>query len=133
MKPGVAYKWIALSNTTIGTLMATVNATSILIAMPVIFRGINVNPLDPANFSYLLWLLMGYMVFSAVLVVTAGRIGDMVGRALIYNIGFAIFTVAAVGLSMVWSQGTAGALELIILRMVQAVGGAMMMATSAAI
>jgi MFS family permease len=129
----VNYKWIALANTTLGVLIATVNATSILIAMPVIFRGINVNPLDPANFSYLLWLLMGYMVVSAVLVVTAGRIGDMFGRARIYNIGFAIFTVAAVGLSLVWSHGSAGALELIVLRMVQAVGGAMMMATSAAI
>ena len=130
---GLAYKWIALSNTTLGVLVATVNATSILIAMPVIFRGIRVNPLDPANFSYLLWLLMGYMVVSAVLVVTAGRIGDMFGRARVYNIGFAIFTLAAIGLSLVWSQGSAGALELIVLRMVQAIGGAMMMAISAAI
>ena len=130
---GIAYKWIALSNTTIGVLIATVNATSILIAMPVIFRGININPLDPANFSYLLWLLMGYMVVSAVLVVTAGRIGDMFGRTRVYNMGFAIFTVAAVGLSLVWSQGAAGAIELIVLRMVQAVGGAMMMASSAAL
>jgi MFS family permease len=129
----VAYKWIALSNTTIGTLIATVNATSILIAMPVIFRGIKINPLDPANFSYLLWLLMGYMVVSAVLVVTAGRLGDMYGRTKVYNIGFAIFTVAALGLSAVWSEGSAGAIELIVLRMVQAVGGAMLMATSAAI
>src|SRR5690349_24635437 len=101
---GDNYKWIALSNTTIGTLIATVNATSILIAMPVIFRGININPLDPANFSYLLWLLMGYMVVSAVLVVTAGRLGDMFGRTRVYNIGFAIFTLAAIGLSLVWSQ-----------------------------
>jgi MFS family permease len=132
-RPRVAYKWIALSNTTIGMLIATVNATSILIAMPVIFRGININPLDPANFSYLLWLLMGYMVVSAILVVTAGRLGDMYGRTRVYNIGFAIFTVAAIGLSLVWSQGAAGAIELIALRMVQAVGGAMMMATSAAI
>src|SRR5437660_7978624 len=131
MKP--AYKWIALSNTTIGMLLATVNATSILIAMPVIFRGIDINPLDPTNFSYLLWLLMGYMVVSAVLVVTAGRIGDMFGRTHIYNYGFAVFTLAAVALSLVWSDGSAGALELIVLRMVQAVGGAMMMATSAAI
>ncbi len=130
---GVAYKWVALSNTTLGVLIATVNATSILIAMPVIFRGIHVDPLDPSNFSYLLWLLMGYMVVSAVLVVTAGRVGDMFGRARVYNLGFAIFTLAAVGLSLVWSQGSAGALELIVLRMVQAVGGAMMMATSAAI
>jgi len=130
---GANYKWIALSNTTIGTLIATVNATSILIAMPVIFRGININPLDPANFSYLLWLLMGYMVVSAVLVVTAGRLGDMFGRTRVYNFGFAIFAVSAVGLSAVWSQGAAGAIELIVLRMVQAVGGAMMMASSAAI
>ena len=127
------YKWIALSNTTIGTLMATVNATSILIAMPVIFRGIDINPLDPANFSYLLWLLMGYMVVSAVLVVTAGRLGDMFGRTRVYNIGFAIFTVAAIGLSLVWSKGSAGAIELIVFRMIQAVGGAMVMASGAAI
>ncbi len=131
--PRIAYKWIALSNTTIGMLIATVNATSLLIAMPVIFRGININPLDPANFSYLLWLLMGYMVISAVLVVTAGRLGDMFGRTRVYNIGFAIFTVAGVGLSLVWSQGSAGAIELIVLRMVQAVGGAMVMASGAAI
>ena len=130
---GIDYKWIALSNTTIGVLIATVNATSILIAMPVIFRGINIDPLDPANFSYLLWLLMGYMVVSAVLVVTAGRIGDMFGRTRVYNLGFAIFTLAAIGLSLVWSQGAAGAIELIVLRMLQAVGGAMMMASSAAL
>src|SRR5256885_14002638 len=121
MKP--AYKGIALSNTTIGMLLATVNATSILIAMPVIFRGIDINPLDPANFSYLLWLLMGYMVVSAVLVVTAGRLGDMFGRTRVYNLGFAIFTVAAIGLSLVWSQGSAGAIELFLLRMCTAVGG----------
>ena len=127
------YKWIALSNTTIGMLIATVNATSLLIAMPVIFRGIHINPLDPANFSYLLWLLMGYMVVSAVFVVTAGRLGDMYGRTRVYNIGFAIFTVAGIGLSLVWSQGAAGAIELIVLRMVQAVGGAMVMASGAAI
>ena len=127
---GTHYKWIALSNTTIGMLIATVNATSILIAMPVIFRGININPLDPTNFSYLLWLLMGYMVVSAVLVVTAGRLSDMFGRTRVYNIGFAVFTAAAIGLSLVWSQGTAGAIELIVLRMVQAVGGAMVMASS---
>src|SRR6202521_1490398 len=126
-KPRIAYKWIALSNTTMGMLIATVNATSILIALPVIFRGININPLDAANFSYLLWLLMGYMVISAVFVVTAGRLGDMFGRTRIFNIGFAIFPVTAIGLSLVWSQGAAGAVELIVLRMVQAVGGAMMM------
>src|SRR5437870_2398790 len=131
MKP--AYKWIALSNTTIGMLLATVNATSILIAMPVIFRGIDINPLDPANFSYLLWLLMGYMVVSAVLVVTAGRLGDMFGRTRVYNLGFANFTLAAIGLTFVWSRGSAGAIELIVFRMLQAIGGAMLMASGAAI
>src|SRR5579859_7235635 len=89
--PRIAYKWIALSNTTIGMLIATVNATSILIAMPVIFRGININSLDSKNFSYMLWLLIGYMVVSAVFVVTAGRLGDMYGRTRVYNFGFAIF------------------------------------------
>src|SRR2546422_383117 len=118
MKP--AYKWIALSNTTIGMLLATVNATSILIAMPVIFRGIDINPLDPANFSYLLWLLMGYMVVSAVLVVTAGRLGDMFGRTRVYNLGFAIFTLAAIGLTFVWSRGSAGAIQVIGVRLLQA-------------
>src|SRR5487761_61704 len=132
-RAGMAYKWTALSNTTLGVLIATMNATSILIAMPVIFRGININPLDPSNFSFLLWLLMGYTLVSAILVVTAGRLGDMFGRVRVYNFGFAIFTATAVGLSVVWSQGSAGALELIGLRMVQAVGGAMMMASSAAI
>ncbi len=130
---GMAYKWTALSNTTLGVLIATMNATSILIAMPVIFRGININPLDPSNFSFLLWLLMGYTLVSAILVVTAGRLGDMFGRVRVYNFGFAIFTASAIALSVVWSQGPAGALELIGLRMVQAVGGAMMMASSAAI
>ena len=114
-------------------LLATVNATSILIAMPVIFRGIDINPLDPANFSYLLWLLMGYMVVSAVLVVTAGRLGDMFGRTRVYNLGFAIFTLAAIGLTFVWSRGSAGAIELIVFRMLQAIGGAMLMASGAAI
>ena len=129
----MAYKWTALSNTTLGVLIATMNATSILIAMPVIFRGININPLDPSNFSFLLWLLMGYTLVSAILVVTAGRLGDMFGRVRVFNFGFAIFTASAIALSVVWSQGPAGALELIGLRMVQAVGGAMMMASSAAI
>src|ERR1700719_335649 len=130
---GMAYKWTALSNTTLGVLIATMNATSILIAMPVIFRGININPLDPSNFSFLLWLLMGYTLVSAILVVTAGRLGDMFGRVRVFNFGFAIFTASAIALSVVWSQGPAGALELIGLRMVQAGGGAMMRASSAAI
>ena len=74
------YKWIALSNTTLGTLMATINASIVLISLPAIFRGIGLNPLAPANVSYLLWMLMGYLVVSAVLVVTLGRLGDIYGR-----------------------------------------------------
>ena len=86
------YKWIALTNTTIGVLMATIDASIVLISLPAIFRGIRVDPLTPGNTSYLLWMLMGYMVVTAVLVVSFGRIGDMYGRVKMYNLGFAIFT-----------------------------------------
>ena len=129
----VAYKWIVLSCTTLGVLVAMINASSLLIALPAIFRGIKLDPLDPGNFTYLLWILMGYGLVSAALVVTAGRIGDMFGRVRMFKIGFVVFTLAAVGLSLVWSTGAAGAVEIIVFRMVQAVGGAMMMANSAAI
>ena len=130
---GPRYKWVVLSNTTIGMLLASLNGTSLLIALPVIFRGIDLNPLVSANFPYLLWILMGYMLVAAVVVVTVGRIGDMFGRVRMYNLGFAWFTVSAILLSLVWSHGATGALELIVLRMVQAVGGALLMANSAAI
>ncbi|MDA8346811.1 MAG: MFS transporter [Thermaerobacter sp.] len=130
---GPHYKWIALSNTTLGMLMAMLNASSVLIALPAIFRGIHLNPLDAANFSYLLWILMGYLLVTAVLVVTVGRIGDIFGRVRMYNLGFAIFTAGSIALSLTWSTGTAGAIELIAFRMVQAVGGALLMANSAAI
>ena len=113
--------------------MAMINASSLLIALPAIFRGIHLNPLDPGNFTYLLWILMGYGLVSAALVVTAGRMGDMYGRVRMFKIGFIIFTAAAVGLSLVWSTGATGAIEIIAFRMIQAVGGAMMMANSAAI
>ena len=113
--------------------MAMINASSLLIALPAIFRGIHLNPLDPGNFTYLLWILMGYGLVSAALVVTAGRVGDMYGRVRLFKIGFVIFTGAAVGLSLVWSTGGAGAIEIIVFRMIQSAGGAMMMANSAAI
>jgi MFS family permease len=129
----VQYKWIALSNTTLGVVMAMINASSLLIALPAIFRGIHLNPLDPNNFVYLLWILMGYGLVTAVLVVLFGRLGDMFGRVRMYNAGFVIFTVAAVALSLTWSTGPAGAVEIIVFRMVQAVGGAMLMSNSAAI
>jgi len=130
---GPRYKWLVLSNTTIGVLLATINATSLMIALPVIFRGIHLNPLQASNFPYLLWIMMGYMLVSAAVVVTVGRIGDMFGRVRMYNLGFAWFTVGAILLSCVWSTGSAGALELVILRMFQAIGGALLMANSAAI
>jgi MFS family permease len=131
--PRPGYKWVALSNTTLGMLLASLNATSLIISLPVIFRGLHVNPLAPSSFSYLLWVLTGYLLVTAVLVVTLGRIGDIYGRVRMYNLGFIIFTLAAVGLAATPNQGSAGALELIVMRMVQAVGGAMLMANSAAI
>ena len=93
------YKWVVLSNTTLGTLLATINASIVLISLPAIFRGIGLNPLAPGNVSYLLWMLMGYLVVTAVLVVPFGRLGDMFGRVRIYNLGFVVFTLAAVALS----------------------------------
>lgn len=130
---GKNYKWIALSNTTLGMLMSAINSSSIIIALPVIFRGIKLDPLDPGNFTYLLWILMGYLLAQAVLVVTLGRIGDMVGRVRMYNLGFVVFSLGSILLSLTWSTGSAGAIELIAFRIVQAVGGALIMANSSAI
>src|ERR1700710_1687518 len=90
------YKWIVLSNTTLGMLLAAINASIVLISLPAIFRGIGLNPLAPANVGYLLWMLMGYLVVTAVLVVFFGRLGDMYGRVRIYNLGFVVFTLAAI-------------------------------------
>src|SRR3954466_14892886 len=92
------YKWIALSNTTLGMLMATINGSIVLISPPAIFTGIQLDPPEPGNVSYLLWMLMGYILVTAVLVMTFGRLGDMMGRVRIYNLGFVIFTVAAIAL-----------------------------------
>ncbi|MGA7207067.1 MAG: MFS transporter, partial [Specibacter sp.] len=127
------YKWVVLSNTTLGILMATINASILLIALPDIFRGVGINPLAPGNTSLLLWLIMGYMVVTAVLVVSFGRLGDMYGRVRMYNAGFALFTVFSIALSLTWLQGTSGVLWMIIMRVFQGVGGAMLMANSSAI
>ncbi|HET6735467.1 MFS transporter [Mycobacterium sp.] len=127
------YKWVVLSNTTLGTLLATINASIVLISLPAIFRGIGLNPLAPGNVSYLLWMLMGYLVVTAVLVVPFGRLGDMFGRVRIYNIGFVVFTLSAIALSFDPLHLDAGALWLIAWRVVQGVGGAMLMASSSAI
>jgi MFS family permease len=127
------YKWIVLSNTTLGTVLAFINASIVLISLPAIFRGIGLNPLQPANVGYLLWMLMGYLVVTAVLVVPFGRLGDMYGRVRIYNIGFVVFTLAAVALSFDPFGQDGGAIWLIAWRVVQGVGGAMLMASSSAI
>lgn len=132
-RPADHYKWVVLSNTTLGTLLATINASIVLISLPAIFRGIGLNPLQPANVSYLLWMLMGYLVVTAVLVVPFGRLGDMYGRVRIYNIGFVVFTLAAIALSVDPFQFDGGATWLIAWRVVQGVGGAMLMASSSAI
>ncbi|MEA2508555.1 MAG: hypothetical protein QOG21_637 [Actinomycetota bacterium] len=130
---GDRYKWMALSNTTLGIFMATLDSSIVIISLPAIFRGIKLDPLLPSNISYLLWMLMGYLVVTAVLVVTFGRIGDIFGRVRMYNLGFAIFTVASAALSLTPWTGSAGALWLIIGRVIQGVGGALLMANSTAI
>jgi MFS family permease len=130
---GGHYKWTALSNTTLGILAATVNASIVIIALPAIFRGIHLNPLTPGNISYLLWMLMGYLVVSAVLVVTLGRLGDIYGRVRMYNLGFTLFGLGALALPFDPLKGPGGALWLIGFRIIQAVGGAMLMANSPAI
>ncbi|MGN6129437.1 MAG: MFS transporter, partial [Nocardioidaceae bacterium] len=127
------YKWVVLSNTTLGILMATINSSILLIALPDIFRGIRINPLDPGNTSYLLWLIMGFMVVTAVLVVSFGRLGDMFGRVRMYNGGFLVFTVFSILLAVTWMHGTSGVLWLIVMRILQGVGGALLMANSSAI
>ncbi|MFI9380675.1 MFS transporter [Kutzneria sp. NPDC052558] len=130
---GGRYKWIALSNTTLGVFIATVDGSIVIISLPAIFRGIGLDPLAPGNISYLLWMIMGYLLVSAVLVVALGRLGDMFGRVRMYNAGFAIFAAASVALSLDPFLGGAGALWLIGWRVVQAFGGAMLTGNSAAI
>ena len=130
---GPRYKWIALSNTTLGMLMATINQSIVLIALPDIFHGIGLNPLSPGNTSYLLWMFMGFLVVSAVLVVSFGRLGDMFGRVRMYTLGFAVFSIASIFLTVAWMHGSDGALWLIIWRIVQGIGGAFLFANAAAI
>src|ERR1700712_5509089 len=130
---GLDYKWIALSNTTLGILMATINSSILLIALPDIFRGIKLNPLAPGNTSYFLWILMGFMLVTSVLVVSLGRIGDMYGRVKMFNLGFAIFTIFSILLSVTWMTGSAAALWIIFMRLGQGVGGAFLFANSSAI
>ena len=130
---GGRYRWIALSNTTLSMTMATIDASIVIIALPAIFRGIHLDPLAPGNVSYLLWMIIGYLLVTAVAVVSLGRLGDMYGRVRIYNLGFVVFTLASIALSLDPFYGSSGALWLIGWRFVQAFGGAMLMSNSAAI
>ena len=127
------YKWIALSNVTLGVLLATLDGSIILIAMPDIFRGIHLDPLVPANSFYLLWMILGFLVVTSVLIVSLGRLGDMYGRVRMYNLGFVIYTAASLVLTVDWLTGRAGATYLIVFRLVQGVGAAFLLANSAAI
>ncbi len=131
--PPDRYKWIALSNTTLGVLIATVDASIVIISLPAIFRGIGLDPLAPGNIGYLLWMILGYLLVSAVLVVALGRAGDIFGRVRMYNAGFAVFAVASLALSLDPLTRGPGALWLIGWRVVQAFGGAMLTGNSAAI
>jgi MFS family permease len=130
---GDNYKWIALSNCTLGILLATLDASITLIAMPAIFRGLRLDPLVPQNSFYLLWMILGFLVVSSVLIVSLGRLGDMFGRVRIYNLGFVIYTVASLFLTVDWLTGRAGATFLIVFRVVQGIGAACLLANSAAI
>src|SRR5205814_2266176 len=130
---GDRYRWVALSNTTAAVFMSALDGSIVIIALPAIFRGINLDPLAPGNVTYLLWIIMGYRLGQAVLVVTLGRLGDMFGRVRIYNAGFAVFTAASVLLSFDPFTGGRGAEWLIGWRLLQALGGSMLAANSAAI
>jgi MFS family permease len=127
----VAYKWVVLSNTTVGTLMASIDSTIVLISLPAIFRGIQIDPLT--SFQYLLWMLYGYMIVIATLLVTFGRISDIFGRVRLYNLGFAIFAIGSVLLYLTPNIGDLGAMELITFRIIQAIGGAFLFSNSAAL
>jgi len=130
---GDNYKWKALANTTLGVIMATIDSSIMLIAMPDIFRGIHLNPLGPGNSFYLLWMILSFLIVSSVLVVSLGRLGDMYGRVKMYNLGFVVYTVASLLLALTWMSGTHGALYLVLMRIVQGVGAAFIIGNSAAI
>jgi MFS family permease len=130
---GENYKWVALFISTLGMLMATIDGTIVLIALPDVFKGIGLDPLQPGNSFYLLWMILGFLVTTSVLVVTLGRLGDIYGRVRMYNLGFAVFTFFSLLLSVTWMSGHAAGVWLITMRIFQGVGAALLMANSAAI
>jgi MFS family permease len=132
-RSNLSYKWVALSNTTLGVLLATIDGSIVLIAMPDIFRGIHLDPLRPGNSFYLLWMILGFLVVSSVLVVSLGRLGDQFGRVRMYNVGFVVYTLSSLLLTIDWLHGRAGADWLIVFRIVQGIGAAFLVANSVAI
>ncbi|GEO24594.1 MFS transporter [Alicyclobacillus acidoterrestris] len=128
-----SYKWIALVNTTLGILMASINSSILIIALPVIFDGLKVNPLEPGQTGLLLWVLLGFNVATTVLLVTFGRLSDIFGRVRLYNMGFLVFTIGSVLCAITWGTGLSGEIQLIVFRVVQGIGGAFLFANSAAI
>ena len=133
--PGVGdrYKWVVLSNMLLAGLIVSIDSTIVLIGLPAIFRGVHVNPLAAGNTKYMLWMIMGFLIVTAVLVVSLGRLGDIYGRVRVYNLGFAVFTVFSILLSVSWLHGSAGANWLIVMRIGQGLGGAMLLGNSSAI
>ena len=127
------HKWIALFITTLGMLMAAIDGSIVLIALPAIFRGIHLDPLLPSNTFFLLWMILGFLIVTSVLVVSLGKLGDLYGRVRMYNLGFAVFTFFSLLLSITWMTGTAGGVWLIVMRIFQGIGAALLMANSAAI
>ncbi len=128
------YKYTVLTNTMLGALMASINMNIVMVTLPTIFRGLNINPFSSGEFTYLLWILMGYSIVLASVLVSFGKISDIFGRVKMYTWGFIIFTIASILLSIVPSNsGNFGALLLIIFRMVQAVGGGFLMVNSTAL
>ncbi len=127
------YKWVVLTNTTLGMMMATIDTSIMLIALPDVFRGIGIDPLKSGNSFYLLWMILGFMVVTSVLVVSLGRLGDMFGRVKMYNLGFAVYTFFSLVLGVTWMHGTSGAIWLVVMRLFQGVGAAFLIANSSAI
>lgn len=127
------YKWLVLTNTTIGLMMATIDTSIVLIALPDIFKGIGINPLLPSNTFYLLWMILGFMIVTSVLVVSLGRLGDMLGRVRMYNLGFVVYTFFSLLLSITWMSGTSAAIWLVVMRLFQGVGASFLIANSTAI
>jgi MFS family permease len=130
---GPKYKWVALSNTTLGALLATINSSILLISLPAIFTGVGINPLAPQETNYFLWLLLGYLVITATLLVTFGRISDIFGRVKLYNLGFAVFTVGSILLFITPGSGNAAVIQMILYRLIQGVGAGFLFANSTAI